>query len=90
MFESSLQVPFLVGMLQTYKTAFPSLPSECPIVKREYSVTNISNGNYESFSKMRKNYGFLSEGIYKYLVCIYSSKDSNIYTITWESELTKN
>lgn len=89
MLESTLKVPFLVGLLQTYKTAFPTLPSECPVVKGEYSVQNISNGNYDSFSSMRKNYGFLSDGIYKYFVCLYSSKDSNIYSISWETEVSK-
>lgn len=87
--NKSLKIPFFDGMLENYKFAFPSLPSECPVIKGEYFVTNITNGAYDRLiENVRRLNGFISDGTYKFFINVFSNKDSNIFTFSWVSEVT--
>lgn len=93
-----MKIPFLDDMMQSYRTIFPTLPSQCPVMKGYYGIQNMSNGNYESVSAtVSKSYGYSNYGInhsttsfYKIMITVFSVKDPNIFTISWESEFNDN
>lgn len=96
LFNATSKVPFLDDTMKTFKSLFPTLPSECPVMKGHYHLDNVSNGNYEGISEtMRTSYGLDGYGVnvavgetkyYKVLLSFFSIKDNNIFTVSWESE----
>lgn len=92
----SISLPYLDDLVDGFIKTFPMMPHRCPILTGSYYMQNISNGEYESVRDrvmmFIENFGGMSfkNGIYKHELKIFSVKDQNIYTLTWQVEFNLN
>lgn len=87
--DNAIRLPYFDNLLSAYQQAFPTFPTSCPILASPYYIRNMSNGDYDIMKEtFLNNFGGLPNGEYKILLNVFSFKDPNIYTISWQVEIS--
>lgn len=88
----TVRLPYLDNVMDAYEEAFPSFPHRCPIFAGSYYLRNVTNAKFDLIKDtFANNFESLkSNGIYKTAVSVYSSKDSDIFTLTLQTEVDLN
>lgn len=87
--DNTIKLPYWDNMIDAYRQVLPTFPQKCPIAAGPYYVRNITNGNYDIIKDtFLGNFGTVQNGQYRIFVNLYSLKDPNMFTISWQLEIT--